>query len=204
MPKNNSEITIKDLPMSVCEPAPLGLIGLAIAALVLGVQDMGWLDASLGKSMMIPWTLCLGATAQLIAGIMDFKRKNIFGATAFTTYSLLWYSVSITLFISIFTNVSYNLEHYAIGLIGFLIFSLILTVATLLLNKTLFGILVFIDLAIIALVLHILIDTEAILVGIPLLAVSALSFYGAAGGLLNTMTGKTLLPMGKALWKPKQ
>ena len=203
MAKNISEVTIKDLPVSVCEPAPLGLVGLAVAALVLGIQDMGWLNASLDKSMMIPWTLCLGATAQLIAGIMDFKRKNIFGATAFTAYSLMWYSVSITLIISIFTKADYNPEHYAIGLIGFLIFSLILTVATLMLNKTLFGILVFIDLAILALVLHILVDTEAIFVGIPLLIVSALSFYGAAGGLLNTMAGKPILPMGKALWVPK-
>ena len=203
MAKNISKVSINDMPMSVCEPAPLGLIGLAIAAVVLGVHDMGWLDASLDKSMMIPWTLCLGATAQLIAGIMDFKRKNIFGATAFTAYSLMWYSVTITLFISIFTGAEFNLEHYAVGLIGFLIFSLILTVATLLLNKTLFLILVFIDLALIALVLHILIDTEAILVGIPLLVVSALSFYGAAGGLLNTMTGKAIIPMGKAIWTPK-
>ena len=204
MSKNSSEVTVKELPMSVCEPAPLGLIGLAVAALVLGVHDMGWLNANLDKSMMIPWTLCLGATAQLIAGIMDFKRKNIFGATAFTTYSLLWFSVTITLVISTFTDANFNLEHYAVGLIGFLIFSLILTVATLLLNKTLFGILVFIDLAILALVLHILIDTDAILVGVPLLVVSALSFYGAAGGLLNTMTRKALLPMGKALWTPKK
>jgi succinate-acetate transporter protein len=89
------------------------------------------------------------------------------------------------------------------GLIGFLIFSLILTVATLLLNKTLFGILVAIDVAILALVLHILIDTDTIFVGVPLLIVSALSFYGAAGGLLNNMTGKTILPMGAPLWKPK-
>ncbi len=204
MSKNASEVTIKELPMSVCEPAPLGLIGLAIAALVLGVHDMGWLDAALDKSMMIPWTLCLGATAQLIAGIMDFKRKNIFGATAFTTYSLLWYSVTLTLVIAIFGGVSPNMEHYALGLIGFLIFSLILTVATTMLNKTLFGILVFIDLAIFALVLHTLMDTDAIFVGIPLLAVSALSFYGAAGGLLNTMAGKPLLPMGKAIWTPKK
>ncbi|MCK5773387.1 MAG: acetate uptake transporter [Thermoplasmata archaeon] len=203
MARNSSEVTIKELPMSVCEPAPLGLVGLAIAALVLGVHDMGWLNASLDKSMMIPWTLCLGATAQLIAGIMDFKRKNIFGATAFTTYSLLWYSVTLTLVIAIFGGVSPNMEHYALGLIGFLIFSLILTVATLLLNKTLFGILFFIDLALLALVLHVLIDTEAILVGVPLLFVSALSFYGAAGGLLNTMTGKALIPMGKPLWTPK-
>lgn len=212
MTKNTSNVNIKELPEAVisklpdtvCEPAPLGLIGLAIAALVLGVHDMGWLDGALDKSLMIPWTLCLGATAQLIAGLMDFKRKNIFGATAFTTYSLLWYAVTITLFITTWKQgAAPNLEHYALGLIGFLIFSLILTVASTMTNKVLLAILAFIDLAILALVLHILIDTDAILVGVPLLAVSALSFYGAAAGLLNTMAGKVVLPMGKAVWTPK-
>lgn len=202
MDKSSKAVTIKDLPMTVCEPAPLGLIGLAVAALVLGVHDMGWLDGALDKSLMIPWTLCLGATAQLIAGYMDFKRRNIFGATAFTTYSLLWYAVTITLVITVFTGADFNLEHYAVGLIGFFIFSLILTVATLMLNKVLFGILIFIDLAILTLVLHILNGTDAAFVGVPLLVVSALSFYGAAGGLLNTMAGKPILPMGKPFWTP--
>jgi hypothetical protein len=195
MPDKSSEVAVKSLPLPVAEPAPLGLIGLAVAALVLGVHDLGILDAG-DKSLMIPWTLCLGATAQLIAGYMDFKRNNIFGATAFTAYSLLWYAVTITLYIVTFTGADINLQHYALGLIGFLMFSLILTAATMLLNKALFGILIGIDVAIVALVLHTLVDTDAMFVGIPLLFVSALSFYTAAGGLLNTMIGK-LCQQGK-------
>jgi len=195
-------ISIQAMPAVVCEPAPLGLIGLAIAALVLASTDMGWASGT-AKSLMIPWTLCLGATAQLIAGIMDFKRNNIFGATAFTTYSMLWYSVSITLMITIFTGVSFDLAHYAYGLIGFLVFSSILTVASLMTNRTLLAILIFIDLAIAALVLHILADLPAAPVGLFLLAVSFFSFYGAAAVLLNTMAGKVILPLGKAVWVPK-
>ncbi len=183
------------------EPAPLGLIGLAIAALVLGFTDLGWASAS-SKSLMIPWTLFLGATAQLIAGIMDFRRNNIFGATAFTTYSLLWYAVSLTLFITIFTDAAFDLDHYAHGLIGFLIFSVILTVASTMTNKVLVVILIFIDLAILALVGHILYDWVAELVGVFLLVVSFFSFYGAAGVLINTMAGKPVLPMGKPIWTP--
>jgi hypothetical protein len=199
-----SETTVKSLPILAAEPAPLGLIGLAIAALVLASTDLK-LASSAAKSLMIPWTLFLGATAQLIAGIMDFRRNNIFGATAFTTYSLLWYSVSLTLFITIFfDDIPVDIKHYAYGLIGFLIFSIILTVASLMTNKTLFAILLFIDLAIVALVLNILCKTAAEIVGVFLVLVSVFSFYGAAGILLNNMAGKTVLPLGKAIITPKK
>ncbi len=196
-----SKISVEELPQPVAEPASLGLIGLAIAALVLGFTDMGWASAS-DQSLMIPWTLFLGATAQLIAGIMDFKRDNIFGATAFTTYAMLWYSVSLTILFNTFGWVEVDMTHYAHGLIGFLFFSIILTVATLMTNKVLFIILVGIDVAIITLVMHIMMDTSAIPVGISLLAVALFSFYGAAAVLLNTMSQKTVLPMGEPLWQP--
>lgn len=204
MVDNNSaekSVNVKSMPVMLAEPAPLGLIGLAIAALVLGVTDLGLVPAS-AKSLMIPWTLFLGATAQLIAGAIDYRRGNIFGATAFTTYSLLWYSVSLTLYITIFTEVNFNLKHYAWGLIGFLGFSLILTLASLLTNRVFIAILFFIDLAIAALAMHILWGTPESLVGLALIAVSACSFYGALAILVNNMTGKTVFDMGKPMWKP--
>lgn len=74
-----SEITVKELPMLAAESAPLGLIGLAVATLVLASTDLG-LTSHTAKSLMIPWVLFFGATAQLIAGTMEFKRNNIFGA----------------------------------------------------------------------------------------------------------------------------
>jgi succinate-acetate transporter protein len=193
----------KSFSINVAEPATLGLIGLAIAALVLGSTDLKLTSTSY-KSLIIPWTLFLGATAQLIAGIMDFKRNNIFGATAFTTYSLLWYSVSLTLYITIFTGISFDLSHYAFGLLGFLIFSIILTIASTMVNKTFFTILLFIDLAILTLVLNILYKTPTEFVGVFLILVSIFSFYGAMGVLINTMSGKIIIPLGKAIWKPRK
>lgn len=183
------------------EPAPLGLIGLAVAALVLGLTDLGWASAA-DKSLMIPWTVFLGATAQLIAGIIDFRRANIFGGTAFTAYALLWYAVSLTLFITVFTDAAVDLTHYAHGLIGFLVFSLILTVAATMTNTVLFVILVGIDFAIFFLVGQLLGGWPTEPVGVSLLAVSASSFYGAGAVLINRMAGKTVVPVGKALWKP--
>ncbi len=215
MTEKQTTVTVKELPMPCAEPAPLGLIGLAVAALVLGLQDLGYPDSG-DKSLMIPWAIFLGATAQLIAGIMDYKRNNIFGATAFTAYSLLWYSVGLTLIITIFLagdgdvaghddwQANPSLDHYAYGLLGFLFFSLILTAASAMTNKALFGILIGIDFAIFTLVGHILWDWGAEPVGVFLLIVSALSFYTAGAVLINTMADQTILPLGSPIWVPKK
>ena len=182
------------------DPAPLGLTGLAVAALVLGLTDLGWASAA-DKSLMVPWTLCLGATAQLIAGIIDFRRANIFGGTAFTAYSLLWYAVSLTLVITIFTDAAVDTTHYAHGLIGFLVFSLILTAAATMTNTVLFVVLIGIDFAIFFLVGQLLGGWPTEPVGVSLLAVSASSFYGAGAVLINRMAGRTVVPVGKPFWK---
>jgi uncharacterized protein len=188
--------------LSAAEPAVLGLTGLAVAALVLASVDLGWTSAD--KALLIPWTLMMGAVAQFIAGIMDFKRNNIFGATAFTTYSLLWFAVSLTLFIAIFTHAKVDMDHYAFGLIGFLVFSLYLTVTSTMTNKMLFVVLVFIDLSLFTLVLNIMAGTPALIVGIFLFLVSLSSFYGAAAIILNAESGRILLPLGEAIWAKRR
>jgi succinate-acetate transporter protein len=198
-----SETVVKDLPMPVAEPAPLGLLGLAVAAIVLGLTDLGLYNGQ--KLLMVPWTIFLGASAQLIAGIMDFKRKNIFGATAFTAYSLLWYTVSLTLIITYSgAGLLFDTHHYGYGLIGFFVFSIYMTVASLMTNKALFAIMLGIDLALATLIPNVLCGAPSWPVGVFLIYTSAASFYGAAGVLLNTMAGKTILPLGKAIWVPSK
>ncbi|MBN2602719.1 MAG: acetate uptake transporter [Candidatus Thermoplasmatota archaeon] len=197
----SSEITVKSLSIQVAEPAALGLFGLAVAALILGAADTG-LTSGVYKSLMIPWVLFFGATAQLIASIMEFKRNNIFGATVFCIYAMTMYSIVLTLFITQFTEIQIDTAHYAFGLIAILIFSLIATVASCMINKMLFAILIAVDLALIALIPHYLIGYPALPAGIFLLLTSALSFYSAAAILINNIAGKTILPMGEAMWFP--
>ena len=195
------ETTETKPPMHTADPAPLGLLGLAVAALVLASTDLG-LVSSAAKSLMIPWVLFFGATAQLIAGTIEFKRNNIFGATVFSTYSMTMYAIAFTLFITIFTDVEFDIAHYGFGLIAILIFSLIATVASLITNKMLFIILIFVDLAVIALIPHYLNGVTAFPAGVFLLGTSITSFYTAMAILLNNMAGKTILPLGKSIWNP--
>jgi succinate-acetate transporter protein len=189
---------------SIAEPAVLGLIGLAVAALVLASADLK-LASGVEKSLMIPWVLMFGATAQLVAGIMEFKRNNVFGATVFSVYAMTMFSIALTLFINNSSVVNKgDITYYAYGLIGILIFSLIATIASLMTNKVLFGILIAVDLAVALLIPHYLYGISAQPAGVFLLLTSVLSFYGAAAIILNTMAGKSILPLGKAILAPKK
>lgn len=182
------------------EPAALGLTGLAVAALVIGSGYLG-LTSGTEKSLMIPWILFFGATAQLLAGATDFKKNNIFGATVFTIYAMTMYSISLTLFITIFTDVAFDITHYAFGLIGVLIFTLIATIASLRTNKVLYTILIVVDVALILLIPHYLNGFTSQPAGLFLIITSALSFYAVAAIMINTMAGKTVLPMGSPIIK---
>jgi succinate-acetate transporter protein len=198
----NTETIVKSLP--VAEPAGLGLIGLAVAALVLASADLRF-ASGVEKSLMIPWILMFGASAQLIAGVMEFKRNNVFGATVFSVYAMTMFSITLTLFINNSTIVNKgDITYYAYGLIGILLFSLIATIASLMTNKVLFGILIAVDLAVALLIPHYLYEISSQPAGVFLLITSLLSFYGAAAIILNTMAGKSILPLGKAIWSPKK
>ncbi|MFO8078642.1 MAG: GPR1/FUN34/YaaH family transporter [Thermoplasmatota archaeon] len=183
------------------EPAALGLIGLAVAAFVIGSGYLG-LTSGTDKLLMIPWILFFGASAQLVAGIMEFKRNNIFGATVFTTYAMTMYAIAFTLLFTIFGGVTFDIAHYAFGLMAILMFSLIATLASLMTNKVLLSILIVVDIAVVGLIFHYLTGASSIVGGIFLLATSVLSFYAAASVLINTMAGKTIFPLGGAIWKP--
>jgi len=198
MTENNT----KSIQLTVSEPAALGLIGLAVAALIIGSGYLG-LTSGVDKSLMIPWILFFGATSQIIAGTMEFKRNNIFGATVFTTYAMTMYSIALTLFIIIFTDVNFDIKHYAFGLIAILVFSLIATIASLMTNKALYSILIAVDLAVILLIPHYLNGFNSQPAGFFLIVTSVLSFYTAAAILINSMAGKTILPLGTPIWKPK-
>ena len=185
----------------LAEPAALGLTGLGVAALVIGSGYLG-MTSGVDKVLMVPWILFFGACAQLIAGVTDFKRNNIFGATVFSVYAFAMFSIALTLFFIIFGGVNFDIAHYGYGLIAILAFSLIATLASLLTHRILFAILIMVDIAVIGLIFHYLSGAPTFIGGLFLIITSILSFYTVAAVLLNTMAGKTILPLGDPIWKP--
>ena len=198
---DKTDATTKTKESLPAEPAALGLTGLGVAALVIGSGYLGF-TSGIDKVLMVPWILFFGACAQLIAGVTDFKRNNIFGATVFSVYAFAMFSIALTLFFIIFGGVNFDIAHYGFGLIAILAFSLIATFASLMAHKILFIILIVVDIAVIGLIFHYLSGAPTFTGGLFLIFTSILSFYAVAAILINTMAGKTILPLGEPIWKP--
>src|SRR5947207_1151146 len=71
-------------------PAPLGLLGFGMTTVLLNLHNAGFYELN---SMILAMGLCYGGTAQIIAGIMEWKKNNTFGTTAFISYGFFWLSL---------------------------------------------------------------------------------------------------------------
>jgi succinate-acetate transporter protein len=71
-------------------PAPLGLMGFGMTTVLLNLHNAGIF--ALG-SMILAMGIFYGGLAQVIAGIMEWRKGNTFGATAFTSFGLFWLSL---------------------------------------------------------------------------------------------------------------
>ncbi len=77
---------------SIANPAPLGLLGFGMTTILLNLHNAGIIELSI---VIVSMGIALGGFAQIIAGIMEFKAGNTFGATAFTAYGTFWWSLVI-------------------------------------------------------------------------------------------------------------
>lgn len=83
----STESIIKD---TSANPAPLGLTGFGLTTMLLNIHNIG---AFPNSSMILGMGIFVGGIAQLIAGILESKKNNTFGLTAFTAYGAFWLSL---------------------------------------------------------------------------------------------------------------
>ncbi|PLX96246.1 MAG: hypothetical protein C0621_02215 [Desulfuromonas sp.] len=72
-------------------PAVVGLAGFGLTTIVLQCHNLGWC----GIAPVIWLGLCFGGSAQLVAGLMEFKKANNFGFCAFTAYGAFWIALCL-------------------------------------------------------------------------------------------------------------
>lgn len=186
----------------VANPSPLGLFGLAIITLVASSQKLGITE---GTALLIPWALFLGATAQFVAGIFDYKHNNTFGATAFCGYGFFWFGVAMTWMINngMFgmkaAGAVLDIHQLGFAFLGYFIFTAFMTVGAMGANKVLFIIFFLIDLLFLGLFMNTLGwggDAWHELAAFSELGIAIVSFYGSAATVLNSHYGITVLPVG--------
>lgn len=79
-----TNVTIQD---TLANPAPLGLLGFGMTTVLLNLHNAGLFEFN---SMILAMGIFYGGLAQIIAGIIEMKKKNTFGATAFISFGCFW------------------------------------------------------------------------------------------------------------------
>lgn len=116
-------------------PAPLGLLGFGMTTVLLNLHNAGLFGID---SMILAMGLFYGGIAQIIAGIMEWKKNNTFGTTAFTSYGLFWLTL-VGLLIMPKLGIAEAATQFSMGfyLLMWGIFTTVMFFGTLKLNKAL-------------------------------------------------------------------
>ncbi len=81
---NEASVQLKD---NTANPAPLGLLAFGMTTVLLNLRNAGLFPLD---TMILAMGIFYGGLAQVIAGIMEWKKNNTFGATAFLSYGFFW------------------------------------------------------------------------------------------------------------------
>ncbi|WP_319761964.1 acetate uptake transporter [Maridesulfovibrio sp.] len=181
----------------LANPAPLGLMGFGMTTILLNIHNAGFFPLG---SMVLAMGIFYGGIAQVIAGVMEFKKGNTFGTTAFTSYGLFWLTL-VALIVMPKMGLADPTPHEFMGcyLLLWGIFTLFMFLGTLKSNKVLQFI--FFSLTVLFFLLAIgdfsgnhSISTIAGWEGI---VCGASAFYLAMAEVINEQFGRTVLPIGE-------
>ncbi|MDB5021976.1 MAG: hypothetical protein JWQ28_3103 [Pedobacter sp.] len=86
-PFPTASVTLKD---GIANPAPLGLCAFGMTTVLLNIHNAGFFEMN---SMILAMGIFYGGLAQVIAGVIEAKKDNTFGLTAFTSYGFFWLSL---------------------------------------------------------------------------------------------------------------
>ncbi len=186
------------------DPAPLGLAAFALTTFLLSAANAGWTRGT--GNEWLGYAFAYGGTCQLLAGMWEFKNRNVFGATAFSTYGGFW--IGLALYVELVipgapkgANITNDLGWI---LLAFFIFNTYMLLWSLFVNKAVLA--VFFTLEITELLLFIgKFASTANLVkagGIVGVVTAAAAWYTSAAGVVNGMAGRHVLFVGKPMSFP--
>ncbi|MDH2895291.1 MULTISPECIES: acetate uptake transporter [Rahnella] len=74
----------------LANPGPLGLMGFGMTTILLNLHNAGFFPLT---AVIVSMGIFYGGLIQILAGMMEFKKGNTFGTTAFTSYGAFWLSL---------------------------------------------------------------------------------------------------------------
>jgi uncharacterized protein len=189
--------TVTQVRDTTGNPAPLGLLGFGMTTVLLNLHNAGFFELN---SMILAMGICYGGAAQIVAGIMEWKKGNTFAATAFLSYGFFWWSLVVLVLLPK-TGVATTSNATAMGAYLALwgLFTFMMFIGTLRLNRALQ--VVFGSLTLLFFLLAIGEWAEASAAfkhgtGYEGIFCGLSAFYAGVAQVINEVFGKTVLPLG--------
>ncbi len=162
-----------------------------MTTVVLNLHNMGVVPTA---GLTVAYGYAYGGLAQVIAGIIEFRRNNMFGGTAFTSYGLFWigFALANTLGLKI------GVAELAAWMFMWGIFTLYLTIAAWLKKaKAVTGVLALLVVLFFLLSAAFATDSKALLrvAGVEGVITGLSAIYTSAALLINDAAGREVLPV---------
>ena len=193
MPTELTPVVLKD---SLANPAPLGLFGFGMTTVLLNLHNAGFYEMN---AMILAMGLFYGGTAQVIAGILEYKKNNTFGMTAFISYGFFWISLVGLIFMAKWGWITPTPgTAFVAYLIMWGIFTLLLFFGTLRINRALQFVFGTLTILFFLLAIGDATKNETItrIAGIEGIICGGSAIYTGIANLLNEVYGYTILPLG--------
>ena len=180
----------------IANPAPLGLCAFGTTTVLLNIHNAGFFEMN---SMILAMGIFYGGIAQVIAGIIEAKKNNTFGLTAFTSYGLFWMSFVALIVIPKLGWMTAPSEGSMVAyLIVWGVFTLLLFFGTLRLSRALQFVFATLTVLFFLLALGDYSGNVTIkhVAGYEGIICGASAIYTGVAGLLNELYGRIVLPVG--------
>ncbi|MBJ3813510.1 acetate uptake transporter [Shimwellia pseudoproteus] len=182
---------------SLANPAPLGLLGFGMTTILLNLHNIGLFELDV---IILAMGIFYGGIAQILAGLLEFKKGNTFGLTAFASYGSFWLTlVAILVMPKMGLSAAANSHFLGVFLAIWGVFTLFMYLGTLNGSKLLQFVFLSLTALFTLLAIGHLMDSSKIinLGGWIGLICGASAIYLAMGEVLNHHYGRTVMPIGE-------
>jgi uncharacterized protein len=187
---------------AIADPAPLGLAGFALTTFLLSLTNAQLTRGS--GSEWIGFAFAYGGGAQLLAGMWEFRNRNVFGATAFSTYGGFWIGLGLYVELVAPTKGADVTNDLAWILVAFAIVNTYLLMWSLFVNKAVLAVFLTLEVTEILLFIGNFMSVTNIIIagGAAGILTAGVAWYTSAAGVINGMAGRHVVPVGKPLSLP--
>ena len=191
------------------DPAPLGLAAFALTTFLLSGHNASFIP----DGIWVGAALFYGGLVQLLAGMWEFRNRNVFGATAFSTYGGFWLALGVFVvllsgskgFAGLLKGADVD-NSLAWFLIAFAIFNTYMLFWSTRVNTAVMGVFLTLEVTEILLafgffrIAHGMSPYWLHVGGWAGLVTAGVAWYTSAAGVVNGMSPRPVLPVGAPIW----